>query len=403
MPKKQDIYFDYNATTPVHPEVVKAMNTYYLKNFGNAGSVHEFGMQAHEGVDYARTIAGQFIHASKPEIIFTSGGTEANNLALQGYLYKFKEIHPKIRPHLIIDTIEHPAIWETANFLETQGFEVTRIPVDSEGRVDPTQVKAAIQENTALISIMYANNEIGTINPIQEIGEIAHNHNIWFHTDAVQAITKIPIDVEKDNVDMLSVSAHKFYGPKGVGFLYVKNAADAEKNECSAARYLRPLMYGGSQEFNMRPATENVPGIVGMGKALEIAAGDVDHEFQRLTTLRDYLIKHILEEIPDTQLNGSWKHRIPNNINILFNDVFTYDLMVELDNEQIACSVGAACHAGSTETVASRVLLGIGRSPKEAENSMRFSIGRWTTQDDVDILLRKLSEFVPKLRNGGNH
>ena len=210
---RKSIYLDYNATTPVHPEVVKIMNQYFLNDFGNAGSVHDFGLNAHNALDYARNTTADFINAKPIEIIFTSGGSEANNMALQGVLYKQKELHPNTRPHLIIDTIEHPAVWETANFLEREGFEVTRLPVDNEGFVSPREVEEAIKPNTALISIMYANNEIGTINPIKEIGEIAHNHNVWFHTDAVQAFTKVPIDVESDNIDLLSVSAHKFYGP----------------------------------------------------------------------------------------------------------------------------------------------------------------------------------------------
>ncbi|MHA1473558.1 MAG: cysteine desulfurase family protein [Promethearchaeota archaeon] len=393
---KNSIYLDYNATTPVHPEVVKAMNHYYLKDFGNAGSVHEFGLKAHDALDSARKVSSEFIGAKSIEILFTSGGSEADNMALQGILYKKKKLHPDTHPHLIIDTIEHPAVWETANFLEGEGFEITRLPVDNEGFVDPKAVEDAIRPNTALISIMYANNEIGTINPIKDIGEISHKHNVWFHTDAVQAFTKVPINVKSENIDLLSVSAHKFYGPKGVGFLYVQNDSDAHKNESTAHHYLRPLMYGGSQEFNLRPATENVPGIVGMAKAIEIANADLIKENKRLTKLRDYLINHILEEIPNTKLNGPLKNRLPNNINICFDGVFAYDLMVELDIAGIACSVGAACHA--EETNPSRVLLGIGRSSAEAESSMRFSLGRWSTTEKIDSLLELLDKFVTKLR-----
>jgi cysteine desulfurase len=367
------------------------MNQYFLKKFGNAGSVHEFGLNAHDALDYARKTSANFIKAKPIEIIFTSGGSESNNMALQGVLYKKKELHPNTRPHLIIDTIEHPAVWETANFLEKEGFEITRLPVDHEGFVSPQAVEDAIKPNTALISIMYANNEIGTINPIKKIGEIAHKHNIWFHTDAVQAFTKVPINVKLENIDLLSVSAHKFYGPKGVGFLYVHN--DSDVHESTASHYLRPLMYGGSQEFNMRPATENVPGIVGMAKALEIFS---EIENNRLIKLRDYLINHILKEIPNTKLNGPITNRLPNNVNICFEGIFAYDLMVELDNAGIACSVGAACHA--EETKPSRVLLGIGRSSIEAESSMRFSIGRYVIQENIDSLLELLEKFVRRLR-----
>ena len=395
MSKKQ-VYFDYNATTPVHPEVVKVMNQYFLNDFGNAGSVHEFGLHAHDAMDKSRNTIATFMNAKPIEIIFTSGGSEADNMALQGILYKKKELNPRSRPHLIIDTIEHPAVWETANFLEKQGFEITRLPVDNEGFVDPKSIENAIKPNTALISIMYANNEIGTLNPIKEIGRIAHEHGIWLHTDAVQAFAKVPIDVKEENIDLLSVSAHKFYGPKGIGFLYIRNDPDTHKNESTASHYLRPIMYGGSQEFNLRPATENIPGIVGMGKAIEIANEDFQEEIKREIKLRDYLINHILEEIPDTKLNGPRVNRLPNNINVCFENVFAYDLMIELDNVGIACSVGAACHA--EETTPSRVLLGIGRSKKETESSMRFSIGRWTTQENIDSLLELLGKFVIKLR-----
>jgi len=389
---RKPIYFDYNATTPVHPEVVEIMNQYLLNDFGNAGSVHGFGLNAHDALDYARNTSANFIKAKPIEIIFTSGGSESNNMALQGVLYKKKELHPNTHPHLIIDTIEHPAVWETANFLEKEGFEITRLPVDNEGFVDPRSVEEAIKPNTALISIMYANNEIGTINPIKEIGEIAHKHDVWFHTDAVQAFTKVPIDVKSGNIDLLSVSAHKFYGPKGVGFLYVHNDPDAHKNESTASHYLRPLMYGGSQEFNMRPATENVPGIVGMAKAIEMANTDLIEENKRLIKLRDYLIDHILNDIPNTKLNGPRKNRLPNNVNICFEGKFAYDLMIELDNAGVSCSVGAACHA--EETKPSRVLLGIGRSSVEAESSMRFSLGRWTTEENIDDLLELLHRFI---------
>ncbi len=389
---KKLIYLDYNATTPVHPEVVEIMNKYFLNDFGNAGSVHNFGLNAHNALDNARNTIANFIGAKPIEILFTSGGSEANNMALQGILYKQKELRPNTRPHLIIDAIEHPAVWETANFLEREGFEVTRLPVDNEGFVNPKTVEEAIKPNTALISIMYANNEIGTINPIKEIGKIAHMHNVWFHTDAVQAFTKTPINVKSDNIDLLSVSAHKFYGPKGVGFLYVKNDSDVHKNVSTASQYLRPLMYGGSQEFNLRPATENVPGIIGMAKAIDIANADLIGENNRLIKLRNYLINHILKEIPNTKLNGPMINRLPNNVNICFNGVFAYDLMVELDNVGIAASVGAACHA--EETKPSRVLLGIGRSNIEAESSMRFSLGRWTSQENIDKLLEFLHRFI---------
>jgi cysteine desulfurase len=394
--ESRKIYLDYNATTPVHPKVVKIMEKYFLKDFGNAGSVHEFGLMAHNGLDYARKQCAQIVQADPTEIIFTSSGTESNNMVLQGRMYRYKEQNPEINPHLIIDTIEHPSVWETAKFLEKEGFEVTKVPVDAKGSVNPSDVEAAIKRNTCLISIMYANNEIGTLNPINEIGQIAHQHDILFHSDTVQAIGKLPINPKEENIDFLSLSAHKLYGPKGVGFLFTQNLPNTPKNESSANQFLRPLMFGGSQEFNLRPATENVPGIVGMGKAVEIANGDLENESKRMKKLRDYLIDHILNDIPDTELNGNKYNRLPNNINILFRNLEAYDLMIELDNAGIAVSVGAACHAG--ETKPSRVLLNIGRTEQEAASSMRFSIGRWTTQEHLDRLLRLLDKFVPKLR-----
>ncbi|MHA1619666.1 MAG: cysteine desulfurase family protein, partial [Promethearchaeota archaeon] len=359
-------------------------------------SAHSYGMDAYEGLDWARSMCAQSLNGIKEEILFTSGGSESDNLALQGVISRYRRTHPGKTPHLIIDTIEHPAVFETAKYLENKGVTVTRLPVDAEGLVKPEQVEAAITPETALISIMYANNEIGTINPIGEIGKIAHQHGILFHTDAVQAYTKVMIDVQSENIDLLSVSAHKFYGPKGVGFLYVRNDPDAQKNESTAFQLLDPLMYGGSQESNMRPATENVPGVVGMAKAIELADEDFKEENTRLKGLRDNLINHILKEIPNTQLNGSRSNRLPHNVNICFQDVFAYDLMIKLDNAGIMCSVGAACHAG--DTTPSRVLLGIGLSSEQAESSMRFSIGRWTTQEDVDTLLQLLDKFVPTMR-----
>lgn len=392
----QRIYFDYNATTPVHPKVVEIMNEYYLQKFGNAGSAHSDGLKAYEGMRWARNMCAQFLGGKPEEIIFTSGGSESDNLAIQGRLFKYREENPNANPHIIISNIEHPAVYETAKFMEQLGFEVTQLPVDSEGSINPQQVREAIRENTALISIMYANNEIGTINPIKEIGKVARDAGIMLHTDAVQAFAKVKIDVQEENIDILSVSAHKFYGPKGVGFLYVKNDPNTENNASSASKYLRPLMYGGSQEFNMRPATENVPGVVGMAKAVEIAQNDFENEYNRLVQLRDYLIAHILKEIPNTKLNGSRQNRLPHNVNICFQDVYAYDLMVKLDLEGIACSVGAACHAGDTKP--SRVLMGIGLTPDEAAGSLRFSLGRWTEQEHVEKLLELLDKFVPTLR-----
>ena len=390
------IYFDYNATTPVHPDVVKIMDEYYLQKFGNAGSAHSDGLAAYEGISWARNMCAQFLNCKSEEIIFTSGGSEADNLAIQGRLFKYHEEHPNITPHLIISNIEHPAVFETAKFMERQGFEVTYLQVDSNGSISPQQIQEAIRENTALISIMYANNEIGTINPIEEIGKVARKAGIMFHTDAVQAFTKVKIDVQKENIDMLSVSAHKFYGPKGVGFLYIRNDPNTEKNVSTARKYLRPLMYGGSQEFNMRPATENIPGVIGMAKAVEIAQSDFDDEYTRLRNFRDYLISHILKEIPETKLNGSWKNRLPHNVNICFQDIYAYDLMVKLDMAGVACSVGAACHAGDTNP--SRVLLGIGLTPDEAAGSLRFSLGCWTEKEHVDKLLSLLDKYIPQMR-----
>jgi len=389
------MYFDYNATTPVHPEVVELMNTYSLQEFGNAGSVHSFGLRAHNGMDYGRKAAAAALGVSPTEVIFTSGGTEADNLALQGTFFRYRERHPTKNPHIIISELEHPAVWETAKFLEIQGAEITRIPVDEYGRVNPKDIEAAIRPNTSLISIMYANNEIGTINPIEKIGEIAQKSNILFHTDAVQAFGKVPIHARVEKISMLSVSAHKLYGPKGVGFLFVENDPDAQNNENTAFRHIRPLFFGGSQEFGLRPATENIPGIVGMGKAIEITQRDLAQEQSRLEGLRNYMTAHIINQIPNTSLNGHPKERLPNNVNICFHGICAYDLMVHLDAQGVACSVGAACHAG--EMAPSRVLLALGLSPQDAESSMRFSFGLWTRQEEIDNLLSLLDHLIPKL------
>ncbi len=389
-------YFDYNATTPVHPDVIKEVNKYMSKRFGNPGSVHSFGLEAYEGVDKARKMCAKLINASKEEIIFTSGGTESDNLAIQGILENKKCEKPDITPHLITSNIEHPAVYNTALQMQKRGFEVTFLPVNKIGRIDLQELQNNIKKSTALISIMYANNEIGIIQEIKEIGKIAKEKGVLFHTDAVQAITKVPIDVKRDNIDFLSASGHKFYGPKGIGFLFVKNDEKVEKNQSSANKYMYPLIFGGSQEFDMRPATENVPGIVGMGKAAEIAMKDFKTENKRLKNLQTTLIDTLFEKIPKTHLNGPIKHRIPNNINIRFEGINAYDLMIKMDNEGFALSVGAACHAQSIEP--SRVLKNIGLSDEQASSSLRISLGRWTKEKALKHLIEKLAASIINMR-----
>lgn len=375
-------YFDYAATTPVHPEVIKAMQPYLDTIFGNPSSIHTFGQEAKAAITNARDLISRFINAKSEEIIFTSGGTEADNFALIGVF----EANAKKGNHIITTTIEHHAVLETCRFLEKhRGAKVTYVPVDKDGLVDLNDIIKAITPETILISVMHANNEIGTIEPIAGIGKIARAKGIYFHTDAVQTFGSLDLDVEKSNIDLLSASAHKLYGPKGVGLLYVRKGVR-----------ILSYLHGGEQERRRRASTENVPGIVGFGKAVELAQQEKQERHQQVTILRDKLIKGILEKIDESQLNGHPLERLPNNVNVTLKYVEGESMLLNLDLEGIAASTGSACSSGSLES--SHVIKAIGVSPEVAHSSLRFSVGRLNTDEDVEYLLEALPRIVKKLR-----
>jgi len=373
------IYLDHAATTPMRPEVFDAMRPYFLERFGNPSSLHSYGLDARVGVERARQQIASAIGAAPQEIIFTSGGTESDNLALRGVLQRGGK-----KDHIITSAIEHPAVLETCKFIERLGHEVTYLSVDREGRINPAEVEDAIQENTRLISIMHANNEIGSIQPIAEVGAIAAAHGIYMHTDAVQSVGKIPVNVKKLNVQMLSISSHKIYGPKGVGCLYVQKGTK-----------LTPLVFGGGHERGLRSGTENVSGIVGFGEAMRLAIEDFTDN-ARIQKLRDALIDAVLREIPSTQLNGGRVHRLPNNANFSFSYIEGESLLLRLNAKGIAGSTGSACSSKKLEP--SHVLLAIGLSPVDAHGSLRLTLGRETTNADVRYVLEVLPGIVNELR-----
>lgn len=377
----QRIYLDYAATTPTHPDVVKAMLPYFTESFGNPASIYGCGQDAKEAVEAARTSVAALIGSREDEIVFTSGGTEADNAALKGVAYA-SNIKGN---HIITSAIEHHAILETGHFLQTQGFEITFLPVDGYGMVDPDDVRRAITDKTVLVSIMHANNEIGTIQPIAEIAKITREAGVYLHTDAVQTTGHVPFSVDELGIDMLSLSAHKFYGPKGVGVCYVRQGTK-----------LVSFLHGGEQEFGRRASTHNVPGIVGLGKAAQIARQEIDEEAARVTRLRDKLIHGLLESIDHTRLNGHPQVRLPNNVNLSISYAEGESMCLQLDREGICCSTGSAC--SSAEETPSHVLLALGLSPLEAHCSLRFSLGKWTTEEEIDHVLEVLPRIVAKLR-----
>jgi cysteine desulfurase len=374
-------YFDYAATTPVHPDVVKAMLPYFTEFFGNPSSIHQFGQQAKQAMETARENVAKLLGARPDEIVFTSGGSEADNMALKGVALA-NEAKGK---HIITSAIEHHAVLETAHFLEKRGFRVTYLPVDKYGTVDPQAVSDAISDDTILVSIMHANNEVGTIQPVAQIGAIAKQRGVLFHTDAVQTVGHVPINLKAMNVDLLSASAHKLYGPKGVGILYVRKGTR-----------LVSLIHGGEQERRRRASTENIPGIVGFGKAAEIAMQEMTEEAEHLTALRDKLIDGLLSRINDIRLNGHPTQRLPNNVNVSVRYVEGESMLLNLDMEGIAASTGSACSSGTLEP--SHVLLALGLSHEEAHGSIRLSLGRYTTENDIDRVLEVLPRVVSKLR-----
>jgi len=376
------VYLDHAATTPTHPNVVLAMQPYYSEKFGNPSSIHAFGQEARSAVEAAREKAAKLLGATPEEIVFTSGGTESDNFALEGVAFA-KENQGK---HIIISKIEHHAVTECAEFLKKRGFEIAYLPVDKYGLVDPQEVKKAITDKTILVSIMHANNEIGTIEPVAEIARIVNEKGIYFHTDAVQTAGHLPINVKDLGVDLLSLSAHKFYGPKGVGALYVKKGTR-----------LVSFLHGGGQEKGKRASTENVPGIVGLGVACELAQKMMASEESRLQSLRDKLIKGILDKVPETILNGHPSLRLPNNVNVSIKYVEGESILLNLDMQGVAGSTGSACTSGSLEP--SHVLLAIGLPHEIAHGSLRLTLGSSTTEDDINYVLGVLPPIVEKLRS----
>ncbi len=372
-------YLDNGATTKVDQEVVKAMLPYMEETYGNASSLHKFGQDAKATLEESRETIAKAIKAQPEEIIFTSGGTESDNLALKGIAFANKD---KGR-HIITTKIEHHAVTKTCKFLENDGFKVTYLDVDKEGFIDLDQLKKAITKETILVSVIHANNEVGTIQDIEKIGKICKDHNIYFHTDAVQSFTKTIIDVEKQNITLASLSAHKIHGPKGIGALYIKKGTKIKK-----------IMDGGSQENKLRAGTENIPGIVGFAKAVEIANQE---NFKNMQMLRDYFIEKVEKEIPETNLNGSKKQRLCNNINITFKYIEGEALLIKLDDKGIAVSTGSAC--SSKELRPSHVLIAMGIPPSVAHGSIRFTLSKYTTKEELDYTINYLKEAVKELRD----
>jgi len=375
------IYLDYAATTPTHPDVVKAMLPYFTDAFGNPSSLYSYGQEAKGAIEEARVKVANLIGARDEEIIFTGGGTEADNFALKGVAFA----NEKRGNHIITSSVEHHAVMEACKFLERRRYRVTYLPVDEYGLVDPSDVKKAITDKTILISMIHANNEIGTIEPLVEISRIAQEAGVYFHTDAVQTTGHIPVDVTELGVDLLSISAHKLYGPKGVGALYIRKGTK-----------LVPLMHGGEQERRRRASTENVPGIVGFGRAVELAKQEMNEEAERLTHLRDQLIQGLLERLDHSRLNGHTLKRLPNNVNISVDFVEGESMLLNLDLEGICASTGSACSSSSLEP--SHVLLAIGLSHEQAHGSLRFSLGKETTEGEIGQVLDVLPKIVAKLR-----
>jgi cysteine desulfurase len=374
------IYMDYASTTPIDPRVFEAMKPYFSKKFGNTMSLHSIGQEAKRALEESREKIANLMNAKSGRVIFTSSATEANNMVLKGIAFANRDKGK----HIIVSAIEHHCILNSAHWLETQGFEVTYLKVDKYGFVDLAELENTIRKDTILVSIMHANNEIGTIEPIEEIGKICRKKGVYFHTDAAQTYGKIPVDIEKMNVDLLTASSHKMYGPKGAAALYI---ADNVKIE--------PLLHGGGHEFGLRSSTVNVPAIVGFAAAAEIAKKEMNSEARRLTKLRDNLIKGVLK-IEDSHLNGHPTKRLPNNANFWFAFIEGESLITQLDIYGIAASTGSACSSESLEP--SHVLLAIGLKHEEAHGSLRLSLGRWSKKEDVDYVLKVLPRAVERLR-----
>lgn len=376
------VYMDHTAGMPIDERVLEIMIPYFTLNYGNPSSIHSFGNEPRRAIDEARSKIADLIGAEKKEeIIFTSGGTESNNLAIKGIAYRNKDKGQ----HIITSAIEHMSVVNTCKHLSKQGFKLTQLRVDKYGIVDTEVLKKEITDKTILVSIIYANGEIGTIEPIKEIGEIAHEKGAFFHVDAVAAAGQIPINVQDENIDLLSLSANDMYGPKGTGALYKKTGTP-----------IMPIMHGGGQERGLRSGTENLPGIVGMGKAAELMKTEMKTEAERLSKLRDAFIKGVLDRIPEAYLNGHSTMRLPNNVNVRFSYIEGESLILGLDMEGVACSSGSACTSKTLEP--SHVLLAIGLAHEEAHGSLLFTLGRQNTKEDVKYVLGLLPGIVRRLR-----
>lgn len=382
------VYLDYAATTPMDPRVIEEFDLQMRENYGNSSSLHDKGQKAAKTLLDSREAVASLIGAPRDDIIFTSSGTEADNLAILGVANK----HKKRGNHIITSTIEHHAVEKTCEYLEKQGFKVTYLPVNNQGLIDLNFLEESITEKTILISIMVANNEIGTIEPIKKIGHIAREHDVIFHTDAVQAFGKIPINVEDLNIDLLSASAHKIYGPKGVGMLYIRNKGMRE----GWGKIVEPIMYGGGHERDLRPSTMNVPAIAAFAKAAEIAKNEMSEEIARETKLRDKIIKNVLNSIDYSYLNGHPTIRLPNNVNLGFKYIEGESIVLDLDAMGIGTSTGSACSSKSLEP--SHVLLAIGLSPQDAHGSLRISLGRFTSEEEIDYFLEQIPLVIERLR-----
>ena len=375
------IYLDHNATTPIRAEVLAAMLPYFTEEYGNASSIHAFGQNARGAVELARTQVAALVGARAADIMFTSGGTESNNHAILGAV----AAAPGTSKHVITSAIEHVAVLDPCRALAMSGVDLTVLPVDRNGLVNPEDVRSAIRPETVLITLMLANNEIGTIEPIEEIGKIAAEKGIVFHTDAVQAAGKIPVEIERLGVDLLSISAHKFCGPKGVGALYIRKGTQLE-----------PLLYGGHSERDRRPGTEDVAAIAGMGNAAELALAGLHEESERVRNLRDRLEQGLLDRVPHSWVNGARAPRVPNTANLSFPFIEGESMVIALDLKGIACSTGAACSSGALEP--SHVLMALGLAPEDARATLRLSLGHQTTDDQIDFALETIPPVIERLR-----
>jgi cysteine desulfurase len=374
------IYLDYAATTPLDPRVLNAMKPYFYKKFGNSMSLHSFGLEAKQALEESREAVAKFMNANAEEVIFTGSATESINSVIKGIAFANKEKGK----HIITSAIEHHAVLESCKWLEEQGFEITYLPVDKYGLVDLEKLRASIRNDTILVSIMHANNEIGTIEPIEEIGKICKERGVLFHTDAVQSFGKIPIDVNKMNIDLLSLSAHKFYGPKGVGATFIRKGTNID-----------PLLHGGGHEFGLRSSTENIAGAVGLAEAIRLREKEMKPEAARLTKLRDYLIRNVLK-IKNSYLNGHPTKRLSNNANFWFAFIEGEALIMQLDSYGIAASTGSACSSKTLEP--SHVLKAIGLKHEEAHGSLRLSLGKYTTKTEIDYTIKILPKVIENLR-----